>query len=188
MHLLTILLVAFGLAMDAFAVAIGSGIALKKFRIIDGLRVATFFGGFQSFMPILGWAAGVSLRSFISSLDHWIAFGLLCLIGGHMIYEVFHEEPEEIEKANPMNLYVLLGLSIATSIDALAVGLSFSLVENSIAGLIIAIGCVTFILSFLGVLIGHKFGHFAEKQVEIIGGIVLIGIGIKILIEHLAVS
>ncbi len=176
--------------MDAFAVAIGSGIALKKVKLHDALLVATFFGGFQFFMPLLGWMAGLGIREAISGVDHWIAFSLLGFIGGKMIHESIYEEAgvEEAKPSNPRNLYILLGLAVATSIDALAVGLSVSLLQTSIVGLAVVIGIVTFALSFAGVYLGNRVGNFCEKQVTILGGVILIGIGVKILLEHLIVA
>lgn len=134
-------------------------------------------------MPIMGWLAGVSLRSFISDIDHWIAFGLLGFIGSKMIYESFKLETNE--KSNPLDISVIIILSIATSIDALAVGITFAFINVSIVTPVLVIGIVTFLVSFLGVFIGEKGGHFFEKKIEIAGGIILIAIGIKILIEHL---
>lgn len=184
MNLITIILTSFALAMDAFAVSVGGGISLKKPTLKDAVIIATFFGIFQFFMPLIGWVASLSFREFIVSFDHWIAFGLLALIGGKMLYESFQDEEEE-ESTDFRNLYVLLTLAIATSIDALAVGVSFSVINTPIFLSVITIGIITFIISFLGVFIGDKFGHLFEKQAEIIGGLVLIGIGIKILFEHL---
>jgi putative Mn2+ efflux pump MntP len=182
--MITIIFIALGLAMDAFAVSITSGIAIKNLKINNALKIALFFGFFQAFMPVIGWLAGLSLRDFISNIDHWIAFGLLSLIGGKMIYESLQMESRE-KKSNPLNIYLLLILSIATSIDALAVGISFSFLDLSIALPVMVIGTITFGLSFLGVFIGNKSGHFFEGKIEIIGGVILIGIGIKILLEHL---
>ncbi|AFY82465.1 manganese efflux pump MntP [Oscillatoria acuminata] len=189
MSFVTTFLISLGLAMDAFAVAIGSGIALKKVKLHDALLVATFFGGFQLFMPLIGWIAGLTIREAISSVDHWIAFLLLGFIGGKMIHESIYEEEgvEEAKPSNPRNLYILLGLAVATSIDALAVGLSVSLLNSSIVGLAVVIGIVTFVLSFAGVYIGNRVGNFCEKQVTILGGVILIGIGVKILLENLIV-
>jgi len=184
MDIITIIAIAVGLAMDAFAVSITSGITIKRLKINHALRIAAFFGSFQAFMPVIGWLAGLGLISFISGIDHWIAFGLLVFIGCKMIYESIKIESRE-DKSNPLNFYVLLMLSVATSIDALAVGLSFAFLKISIATPIIIIGAVTFLLSFLGVFAGNKFGHFFENKIEIVGGIVLIGIGLKILVEHL---
>jgi putative Mn2+ efflux pump MntP len=183
MNMIMILFIAFGLAMDAFAVSITNGITIKHQRINNALKIGIFFGSFQALMPLIGWLAGLRLRDFISGFDHWVAFGLLSLIGGKMIYE--STKIGDDKEIRSLNLFVLLLLSIATSIDALAVGLSFAFLKISIATPIIVIGIVTFILSFLGVLVGNKLGHFFENKMEILGGLILIGIGIKILIEHL---
>jgi len=169
--------------MDAFAVSITNEITIKHQRINNALKIGIFFGSFQALMPLIGWLAGLRLRDFISGFDHWVAFGLLSLIGGKMIYE--STKIGDDKEIRSLNLFVLLLLSIATSIDALAVGLSFAFLKISIATPIIVIGIVTFILSFLGVLVGNRLGHFFEKKMEIVGGLILIGIGIKILIEHL---
>ena len=184
MDMITIIFIAFGLAMDSFAVSIISGITMKHLRI-NALKTAIFFGAFQAVMPIIGWLAGLNLIDLISGVDHWIAFGLLSLIGCKMIYESSKMDSSEKE-INLLNVYVLLILSVATSIDALAVGLSFAFLKISIATPIIAIGTVTFLLSLLGVIAGNRFGHLFEKKIEIVGGLILIGIGIKILVEHLA--
>ncbi len=185
MDLTTLLLIALGLAMDAFAVSITNGITIKHQRIHNALKIGLFFGAFQALMPSIGWLAGLSLREFIGGIDHWIAFGLLSLIGGKMIYESIKVGSEE-KTSNALGLFVLFMLSVATSIDALAVGLSFALLKISIVTPILVIGLVTFVLSFLGVFIGNKVGHFFENKIEILGGLILIGIGVKILIEHLA--
>ncbi len=132
----------------------------------------------------MGWSAGSSLKDFIAGSDHWIAFGLLSLVGCKMIYESIKVEPSKKE-TNPQNFYVLLILSVATSIDALVVGVSFALKKIFIAVSIIVVGAVTFLLSFLGVFAGNKFGHLFKNKIEIVGGLILISIGIKILIEHL---
>ena len=184
MNGLTIVLIAFGLAMDAFAVSITNGITAKKMKLRNALAPAISFGLFQAFMPVIGWLAGLTLIQFIAGIDHWIAFGLLSFIGCKMIYEStkIGAEKENFELTNP---YVLLMLSIATSIDALAVGLSFAFLKISIVAPVLIIGLITFILSFCGAYIGNKIGHFCENKIEILGGLVLIGIGLKILIEHL---
>lgn len=170
--------------MDAFAVSITSGITIRHLRVKHALKIALFFGFFQAIMPVIGWLLGVSVRHAISGFDHWIAFGLLNIIGGKMIYESFKLQPNK-EEIDPQNIYVLFLLSIATSIDALAIGLSLSFLKVAIIFPAIIIGIITFLLSFLGVHIGNKVGHFFEKKIEMIGGLVLIGIGFKILIEHL---
>ncbi len=184
MNLITILFIAFGLATDAFAVSITSGFIIKKLKISYAIRIAIFFGLFQAIMPIIGWLAGISIREFISSIDHWIAFGLLSTIGIKMIYESTKMKEDE-KTFDPLNIYVLLILSIATSIDALAVGLSLSFLKIAIITPSIIIGVITFLLSLIGVYIGDKSGHFFESKIEVLGGLILIGIGVKILIEHL---
>jgi putative Mn2+ efflux pump MntP len=184
MNLLTVLLIALGLSIDCFAVAISTGIALKCFRVRYALRVGIFFGGFQAIMPVIGWFAGLSFKTYIESFDHWIAFGLLALIGGKMIYEALLLEEAE-KSCDPNNLLLITGLAIATSIDALAVGVSFSILNIAIITPVILIGIVSFIMAFSGMYIGDRFGDIFGKKVEIAGGVVLILIGLKILIEHL---
>jgi len=184
MDMITIIFVALGLAMDAFAVSITSGVTIRHLRINHALRISLCFGSFQAAMPVIGWLAGLSLRDFISGIDHWIAFGLLSFIGLKMIYEAIKMEKGE-RGIDPLNPSVLFMLSIATSIDALAVGVSFAFLKISIATPIVVIGIVTFLLSFLGIFIGNRIGHFFEKKIEILGGLLLIGIGTKILVEHL---
>ena len=185
MSLITILFIAVGLAMDAFAVSVASGVTIQRLRIRHALRIALFFGAFQAFMPVVGWLAGLGVREFIASVDHWVAFGLLSFIGAKMIYESRRFGPTEKE-TDPLNVYVLLVLSIATSIDALAVGLTLSFIASAIIVPVIIIGIVTFVLSFLGVYIGDHFGHFFERKIEVAGGIILISIGVNILIQHFA--
>jgi len=184
MNIVTITILAFGLAMDAFAVSITSGLAIKKLHINNALKIAVFFGSFQAVMPLIGWLAGNSLKDYISGIDHWIIFVLLSLIGCKMIYGSMKGTSNK-KKINPLNFSVLLVLSITTSIDALAVGVSFSLINVFFLPPIIIIGMVTFLLSFVGVYIGNTAGHFFENKIEIAGGAILIGIGIKILIEHM---
>jgi putative Mn2+ efflux pump MntP len=183
-ELLTIIAIAVGLAMDTFAVSIVSGAAYKELHIRHTLRMAGFFGGFQAFMPVVGYLAGLTVRQYVSSYDHWIAFGILAAVGLKMIYESFKIE-EEKKTPDPANLFVVLALAVATSIDALAVGITISLITNAIALAVLIIGAVTFVFSFAGVYIGKKFGHFFEGRIEIIGGLVLIGLGLKIVIQHL---
>jgi len=182
---ITTLLIAFGLAMDSFAVSITSGLRMKNPRVRNALKIAVFFGSFQAFMPVIGWLAGISILDLISGVDHWIAFGLLILIGCKMIYESSRIESSGKE-LNPLNGYVLLTLSVATSIDALAVGISLAFLRIPIVTPILIIGIVTFLLSFLGVYAGSRIGHFLERKIETLGGLILIGIGMKILVEHLA--
>lgn len=183
MSFLTIVVVAVGLAMDAFAVSIASGAAYKQLHVRHTLRIAIFFGGFQAFMPLIGALAGLSVKNYIADYDHWIAFAILAAVGGKMIYESF--KITEAEKNNsPSNILVLLALSVATSIDALAIGITLSLVVASIITAVIVIGLVTFVLSYIGVMIGKKFGHIFENKIEAVGGLVLMALGVKILLEH----
>jgi putative Mn2+ efflux pump MntP len=182
-ELLAVIVVAIGLAMDTFAVSIVTGAAYKQLHIRHTLRMAGFFGGFQAFMPLVGYLAGLSLKQYMQNYDHWIAFGILTAVGIKMIYESFKIE-EEKNTPDPANLFVVLALAVATSIDALAVGVTISLITNFIALAVLIIGSVTFALSFAGVYIGKKFGHFFEGKIEIIGGLILIALGLKILFQH----
>jgi putative Mn2+ efflux pump MntP len=185
MHLVTTTFLALGLAMDAFAVSISSGITIKNPRIEQALKIAIFFGAFQAIMPVVGWLVGLGLRELIAQVDHWIAFGLLFLIGGRMIYESAKARSDK-KMLNPLSLGVLILLSVATSIDALAAGVSLALLKISILLPVITIGIVTLLLSFLGVFVGDRSGHLFQNKAEFVGGLVLIGIGTKILVEHLS--
>lgn len=186
MDLLTVCGIGIGLSMDAFAVSISCGLTIKNLTKRNAFKIGAFFGGFQAVMPVIGWLAGLKLRTLIGSLDHWIAFGLLGIIGVRMIHEAWKQEQEECrERSNPLATKRLLILSIATSIDALAVGLSFALLDISIVIPVILIGLITFTISFFGVLGGRKLGCYFRKKVEIAGGLILIGIGLKILIQHI---
>ena len=184
MPLLTILAIAVGLSIDAFAVAVASGIAIKRMHLRHAMLLASFFGGFQALMPVLGWLLGHWAFAFVSAFAHWIAFGLLAFVGGKMICEA-RKLPKEEAVDNPLDLYVLFGLSVATSIDAFAVGLTFSLLNVAILMPVLIIGAITFALSFAGMYIGNVFGHLFETKLEICGGLVLIGIGVEILFQHL---
>jgi putative Mn2+ efflux pump MntP len=184
MSFITIIMLAIALAMDAFAVSIASGIAIKNLSIKHSFIIASWFGIFQAVMPLLGWLGGIKLHRFISEIDHWIVFGLLFFIGSKMIYEAFRIGDVE-DRSNPMDTAVLFSLSIATSIDAFAAGVSFALLNVAVVAPVIIIGIITFIMSFTGVWIGNRGAHFFEKKMEISAGIVLIAIGIKVLISHL---
>lgn len=184
MVLLTIIIIAAGLAMDAFAVSIVTGSTYEQLKVRHALRLAIFFGGFQALMPLIGSLAGLSVRSYVANYDHWVAFVLLIAIGSRMIYESFKITSDQ-KSFNPTNISVLLILSIATSIDALALGVTLPFLRLPLLPSVVIIGLVTFILSYLGVFIGKKFGHFFESKIEAVGGLVLIGLGVKILLEHL---
>jgi putative Mn2+ efflux pump MntP len=177
-----ILLIAFGLAMDSFSVSIANGLATKTFKISKALTIALFFGLFQGLMPIFGWLAGESVADYISAFDHWIAFVLLTFIGVKMIYESITEKPNKF--LGVYSFKVILILSVATSIDALAVGLSYSFLGISIFFPAIIIGVITFLLSFFGVYMGRRFGKILKNRIEILGGLILVIIGLKILFEH----
>ena len=184
MEYVSIIIIAIGLAMDAFAVSIASGAAYKQLHVKHAFRMAAFFGGFQAFMPLIGALAGLAVKTYINQFGHWIAFVILLVIGLKMIYESFKIAETE-KNSNPSNLLVLVSLSVATSIDALVVGITLSLVASNIIIAVIIIGLVTFLLSYVGVYTGKKFGHFFENKIEALGGFVLIALGVKILFEHL---
>jgi putative Mn2+ efflux pump MntP len=184
MDLLTVLFIALGLSMDAVAVAMANGCASKKIDLRQALRLAFFFGLFQLLMPVIGWLAGLGFKKTISSFDHWLAFILLTFIGGKMLLEA-RRGPDCRVQTKPLSLPVLLALALATSIDALAVGLSFSVLAVDIIVPVLLIGLVTFCLSLLAVFIGHRFGIWFAGKVEILGGLILVAIGLKILLEHL---
>jgi putative Mn2+ efflux pump MntP len=183
MHIISILGIAIGLSMDAFAVSIAKGMCLKRDIAKTALRLAFWFGLFQAVMPYIGWSFGKHFQDMIVSIDHWIAFFLLSFIGIRMILDVKKQDSQE-EDPDISTKAVLL-LAIATSIDALAVGVSFAFLQVDIYEAIFLIGCTTFILSFAAVYIGNKIGGFCQSYAGILGGIILIFIGIKILIEHL---
>jgi putative Mn2+ efflux pump MntP len=188
MKTLELLLIALGLSMDAFAVAVASGATMKRLHLPNALKMGLFFGGFQAVMPVVGWGAGLSLKNVISGVDHWIAFALLSAIGGKMVYEAFKIKEEEEcggPKTCPFDTGTLTVLAIATSIDALAVGVTFAALAVSIVTPVLVIGAVTFAMSVAGVRLGSTGGHFFEHKMEAAGGFILIGIGLKILVEHL---
>jgi len=183
MSLITVLVLSLSLAMDAFAVSIASGLSMPDPSKHTAIRIASFFGFFQFAMPILGWGAGIGLSYVLSGFDHWIAFGLLTFIGGRMICESRKVGSKNIDATS---LSPLLLLSIATSIDALGVGVSLPFMELSLLPTVAAIGTITFLLSLLGIYLGSRIGHLFENVIEILGGLVLILIGTRILIQHLA--
>ena len=174
--------------MDAFAVSICKGLGMRRLNMKQALVIGLFFGGFQALMPLIGWALGTQLADFITPIDHWIAFILLALIGGKMLFDAFREgdgEDAGEPKDTRLDFKELLMLAIATSIDALAVGITFAFLGVNIVVAIAVIGVTTFVLSVVGVAVGHAFGARYEKGATIAGGIVLILIGCKILLEHL---
>ncbi len=192
MDFITLLLLAVGLAMDAFAVSVCKGLSMKKAGLPQALVVGLWFGGFQALMPLIGYYLGIQFIGFISSWDHWLAFGLLALIGANMIRESFQNEEDtqahqhHKSDLNPKDMFIA---AVATSIDALAVGVSFATMENVNIWLNVAvIGVVTLLLSVVGVKAGNFVGKKMASKAELVGGLILIGIGIKILVEHLFFS
>ncbi len=185
MHLLDITAIAAALAADSFAVSVGSGAMLRPLKLRHALRIGLFFSIVQAAMPWLGWRTGIAAGPLLASCESWIAFVLLVAIGSKMIYESFARQ-EEKTPINPLATTLLITLAIATSLDALAVGFTFSFLDVAIMPAIFIIGTVTFIFAFSGTCIGAAFGHVFEDRAELAGGIVLIGIGIKIVVEHLA--
>ena len=184
MGLITVIIIAVGLAMDTFAVSIVSGSLYKQLNVRHAVRMAVFFGGFQALMPLIGSLAGLSIEKYIANYDHWAAFGLLCAVGGKMIYESFQIKSAQ-SNFDPSNIFILLVLSLATSIDALAIGITLPLLRVPIAAAVAIIGSVTFGFSYIGVFIGKKFGHLFENKIEAVGGLILLGLGFKILLDHL---
>ncbi|MDO5111178.1 MAG: manganese efflux pump MntP family protein [Clostridia bacterium] len=179
-------LIAVGLSMDAFAVAVCKGLNMPRLNYRQGVVIALFFGVFQAVMPLIGWFLGQQFASSISAFDHWIAFALLSFIGGKMILEALKKDTGD-EASARFDLTEILILAIATSIDALAVGITFAFLNVSIGSSVCLIGATTFVLSFIGVLVGHKFGAKYKNKAELFGGVILVLIGVKILLEHLGV-
>ena len=179
MGFIEVLLIGVGLSADAFAVSICKGLGMTRLNGRQALVIGLFFGGFQALMPLLGWALGTQFESYITAVDHWITFGLLAFIGGKMLWDAFHEEDEEVEATDPpLDLREMF---------MLAVGITFAFLHVNIWSSIAIIGCTTFVLSIVGVAVGHAFGSRYEKPATVVGGVVLILIGVKILLEHLGV-
>ncbi|MBQ8569316.1 MAG: manganese efflux pump [Oscillospiraceae bacterium] len=189
MGIVELILIGIGLSMDAFAAAVCKGLGMKKINIRHTLIIALFFGGFQALMPALGWLLGTRFEKYITAVDHWIAFGLLGFIGGKMIFDVIlnKDEEETSENSGRLDIKELFMLAVATSIDALAVGISFAFLKINIIPAACSIGCTTFIISAAGVAVGNRFGTKYQDKATLAGGIILIIIGTKILLEHLGV-
>jgi putative Mn2+ efflux pump MntP len=184
----TLFLMGVGLSMDAFAVSICKGLSMRKVNKKQCFVIALFFGGFQALMPLIGWLLGSRFEQYITGVDHWIAFVLLGIIGGKMVLESMKcsDEAVEIKKMDPpLDIKELFLLAVATSIDALAVGITFAFLDTPIVEAITIIGVTTFIISAAGVYVGNFAGNRYQKKAELAGGIILILIGLKILLEHL---
>lgn len=184
MRLAELLVIAVGLSMDAFAVSVCKGLSVRKLQIRHALLAGLYFGGFQFLMPVLGWLLGYRFEALITSVDHWIAFGLLGVIGVNMIRESF-SDAEKLD--DDFAFRAMLPLAVATSIDALAVGVTFAFLAVRILPAALLIGLTTFVLSALGIKIGHVFGLRWKAWAERIGGIILVLMGVKILLEHLGI-
>lgn len=183
MGLIELFLIAVGLSMDAFAVSVCKGLAMPKCTFKKAAIVGLWFGGFQALMPAIGYVLGAQFQEAIASIDHWIAFVLLALIGGNMIHEALDNDEEEADAS--LDVKTMFLLAVATSIDALAIGITFAFLKVNIIPAVCFIGIVTFIISFAGVKIGNVFGVRYKNKAEIVGGIILILLGLKILLEHL---
>lgn len=186
MPLYVLFVTALALAMDAFAVSVSSGIQIPNTKMRHGVKIGLYFGFFQCLMPIIGWAAGQTFAKYIDMYDHYVAFILLAFIGARMVKGAFGEDDSKMDARNPLDTKILFLLAIATSIDALAVGISFALINVNIWLSSAMIGIITFFVCFAGVMIGKKIGCLFRKKAEIAGGIVLIIIGLKILVEGIA--
>ena len=185
MTLLELFILAVGLSMDAFAVSVCKGLALGKIKVKHCLIVGAWFGGFQALMPLIGWFLGSRFEQYIRAFDHWVAFGLLVAIGANMLREALSGEEEKADAS--LAFKTMLVMAVATSIDALAVGITFAFLRVRILPAVLFIGVTTFLLSMLGVKAGSLFGEKYQKKAEIAGGIILILLGVKILLEHLGV-
>lgn len=183
MGLIELFLIAVGLSMDAFAVSVCKGLAMPKCTLKKAAIVGLWFGGFQALMPAIGYILGAQFQEAIASIDHWIAFVLLALIGGNMIHEALDNDEEEADAS--LDVKTMFLLAVATSIDALAIGITFAFLKVNIIPAVCFIGIVTFIISFAGVKIGNVFGARYKNKAEIVGGVILILLGLKILLEHL---
>lgn len=183
MGLIELFLIAVGLSMDAFAVSVCKGLAMPKCTFKKAAIVGLWFGGFQALMPAIGYILGAQFQETIASIDHWIAFVLLALIGGNMIREALDNDEEEADAS--LDVKTMFLLAVATSIDALAIGITFAFLKVNIIPAVCFIGIVTFIISFAGVKIGNVFGVRYKNKAEIVGGVILILLGLKILLEHL---
>lgn len=187
MSIIELFLIAVGLSMDAFAVSICKGLATKKVSIKQMATAGIWFGGFQALMPLIGYLLGSAFSNAINAYDHWIAFILLAIIGGNMIKEALDSEEESDDADDSFAVKTMFIMAIATSIDALAVGVTFAFLKVNIIAAISFIGVITFLFSFGGVKVGNFFGHKYEKKAEFLGGLILILIGLKILLEHLGI-
>ena len=185
MEVLEIVLIAIGVAMDAFAVSICKGLSMKKMNWKKALIIGGYFGIFQGIMPLIGYFLGVTFQSLVTQIDHWVAFVLLLFVGLKMLKEAFANDSENIN--DDVDFKTMIVLAVATSIDALAIGITFAFLQTNILLAVTAIGIITFAVCVIGVKIGNKFGDKYERKAETVGGLILILMGIKILLEHLGI-
>ena len=185
MSLMELFLIAVGLSMDAFAVSVCKGLSVRKATVKHALCVGLYFGGLQALMPLIGYLLGTQFESVITSVDHWIAFGLLAFIGGNMIREALSREEEKLDDS--FSFRTMMTLAVATSIDALAMGVTFAFLRVDIVPAVLLIGATTFVLSAVGLKVGNVFGAKYKARAELFGGVVLVLMGLKILLEHLGV-
>lgn len=186
MEILYLIILSIGLAMDSVTVSVSCGLILINYSQKNALRIATYMGIFQGVMPLVGFLLGSSFRKYIEDVDHWIALSILAFLGGKMIFEYFKHK-DEFKCFDATSHRVLLGLGLATSIDALAVGITFSLIEVHIVAASLTIAVITFLMSFLAVFLGSRFRQKMNFPFELIGGLILIGIGVKIFVEHMII-
>lgn len=187
MSWIELILTGVGLSMDAFAVAMCKGLNMRRFERSRALLVGLFFGGFQALMPLMGWFLGIQFEQLIVNIDHWVVFALLAFIGGKMIFDAVHGDEDDEACSDVFSLRELTVLAVATSIDALAVGISFAFLNVNIVPAVSIIGVITFALSFCGVAIGCRFGAKYRAKATLAGGVILVLIGVKILLEHLGI-
>jgi manganese efflux pump family protein len=183
MQIWELFLIAIGLSFDTFAVSVSTGLTVSHIKFFPAVKIALILAIFQSMMPFIGWVGGMQIQKYIIDYDHWIAFGLLSVLGTKMIIESFKNAEEK--KFNPLLLSVIIVMAIATSIDALVVGISFAFINTNIYIAMLIIGAITFLVAMLGMLLGKNVNSKFGKRAEILGGLILIGIGIKILLNHL---
>ncbi len=184
MSILSNTAIAFSMSADAFAASVSKGVALRKPKLSYAMRVGAVFGGVETVTPIIGWLLGLMASGFIAAIDHWVAFTILALIGAKMMYEGFHNESAERKESHRLSVLILT--AIGTSIDAMAVGATFALLDVNIWLMAAFIGCATFLMSTIGIMTGHYIGARSGKIAEVLGGVCLIAIGTMILIEHLS--
>ena len=187
MTFLPLFLIALGVSADAFAVALTKGLHMRRFNLRHAVIIALTFGLFQAVMPLIGWLLGTQFARYITEFDHWVAFALLLLVGGKMLWEAFSSHEDTERDFDRLDVRQLIVLAVATSIDALAVGITFAFVEVSIGWAVALIGVTTAVLAFVGVVVGRRVGARFGKPAEIVGGVVLILIGTRILLQHLGI-